>query len=459
MLKKFTSIFKNKDTQSYQTPAGFEVYNKQRPKRTLKTFCQAPSINMYFSWEGKVIACCFNQSFVLGHYPEQTIEEIWKGEKIKELRESLKNYDLSNGCFTCKFNLQNSEETYSNALRFDEYEVAEFPKMMEFQLGNTCNLACTMCNGFLSSTIRKNRDGLPAIPMRYDGEFVEQLKAFIPHLDFTNFSGGEPFLIDIYYDIWDAIIALNPECVIKITTNGTVLNNRVKRLLEKGNFDITISVDSLIPEKYEAIRVGAKYERVMEHVRYFSQYCKERDTYLNINFCPMQDNWKEIPSLLGFCQSMEATIYFSIVYEPYSKSMQWLSIDELENLIIKIEQELEDKQLMKSSRNYGEWLRLKDQINNWIQSKLKEDRVIQPIEYMALFNQRIEKIDILLFPKDEYSEILMIAERISDKLKKDEYNLNLAYERLQNISDKELVEYLKSPDYRKKDFYIDNYKL
>jgi len=47
-----------------------------------------------------------------------------------------------------------------------------------------------------------------------------------------------------YYDIWDLIIRKNPKCEIVVQTNATVLNNRIKNLLETGNFKISISIDS-----------------------------------------------------------------------------------------------------------------------------------------------------------------------------------------------------------------------
>jgi MoaA/NifB/PqqE/SkfB family radical SAM enzyme len=48
-----------------------------------------------------------------------------------------------------------------------------YPSMLELELNNTCNLECVMCIGELSSSIRKNREKLPAIRSPYDEAFVE----------------------------------------------------------------------------------------------------------------------------------------------------------------------------------------------------------------------------------------------------------------------------------------------
>ena len=205
MLAKLKNIFFPTKSVSEAHPFRSD-YNALRPASKHGSFCYAPMNNIYFSWEGKAIACCFNQDFILGRYPEQSIREIWESQKANELREALENYDLSKGCNVCLSDVQEKRFEASNALRFDGFESKLFPVMMEFQLSNTCNLQCVMCNGHLSSSIRKHRDKLPPLPQVYDANFVAQLKEFIPHLEHTTFSGGEPFLINIYFDIWDKMI-------------------------------------------------------------------------------------------------------------------------------------------------------------------------------------------------------------------------------------------------------------
>ena len=44
---------------------------------------------MVIDWNGDAVLCCddWNHSTVLGNLKKQTIEEIWKGEKLKKIRE------------------------------------------------------------------------------------------------------------------------------------------------------------------------------------------------------------------------------------------------------------------------------------------------------------------------------------------------------------------------------------
>jgi hypothetical protein len=78
MFSKLTNFFikKPKINPNALPLDSISAYNKVRDISKKSTFCFAPSINMYFSWEGKVIACCFNQKYELGKYPEQSIKEI-----------------------------------------------------------------------------------------------------------------------------------------------------------------------------------------------------------------------------------------------------------------------------------------------------------------------------------------------------------------------------------------------
>jgi sulfatase maturation enzyme AslB (radical SAM superfamily) len=190
-----------------------------------------------------------------------------------------------------------------------------------------------MCSGFFSSLIRRNRENLPPLNSPYDESFVKQLEPFIPHLKEAKFLGGEPFLIKTYYQIWNLIIQLNPNIKVSITTNGTILNDRIKHILEKMNTDIIISIDSLEKENYERIRINAKFDLVMGILRYFRDYVTRKRTTLSIATCPMQQNWKEMPYFLRFCNEQGIYLYFNTVTWPEDHSLETMSQDELSKIV------------------------------------------------------------------------------------------------------------------------------
>ncbi len=308
-----------------------KAYYKSRKFGPGKKVCYAPFNNMYFAIDGKVMACCYNRDVPLGFYPENSISQIWKGAKANELRERIDNFDLGGGCQLCKQQLVAGDYSSVMAAKYD-YEAEDepqYPTRFDFELSNTCNLECIMCSGEFSSSIRKNREHKAPIISPYGAEFLAQLDEYIPHLKVANFLGGEPFLIDSYYSIWEKIITLNPNCEIRLQTNATVMNAKVKNLLEKGNFHIGISIDSFNKKTYEAIRVNANYDRVIENIQFLAEYSRKKNTFLTLSFCPLRSNWNELPQVLEFANKIGALLNINTVMQPAVQSLWTLSHDKL----------------------------------------------------------------------------------------------------------------------------------
>ena len=305
-------------------------YNKTR-NASHNTFCHAPGVNMLFAQDGKVKACCHNLEFILGEYPKQSITEIWKSEAAGELRGYLKNYNLSHGCDICAADMNTRSYEEVSARHFDSLPVnKDYPVMMEFLMTNTWHLECVMCKGEYSSLIRKNREKLPPLVSPYDKNFIKQLEEFIPHLHETRFSGsGEAFAIDMNYEIWEMIIRLNPKCVIMVQTNGSYLNARIKDFLNRGNFRIGVSLDSLDRVNYESIRLNASFDRVMENIRYFSEYSRGKNEKFALALCVMRQNWRELPAFINFCNENNAVATLHKVWFPVEYALHSLSYKEL----------------------------------------------------------------------------------------------------------------------------------
>jgi MoaA/NifB/PqqE/SkfB family radical SAM enzyme len=318
-------------------------YNKVRQTKNKKIFCHAPFTNLNFEQNGNATVCCYNRTFVLGTYPDNTIEEMWYGQKADELRTYMKKNVLPAGCELCYMQFEGRNFRGLRARAFDSLAARNYrekdgrlisrPKMMEFEISNICNLECAMCNGYFSSLIRKNRENLLPLESPYDESFVKQLEPFIPHLAEAKFLGGEPFLIRTYYQIWDLLIRLNPDVHVSITTNGTIMNNRLIDILKKLKVHIIISIDSLEKENYEKIRINAKFDRVMDHFRYFKEYVKRNHTTLTFAVCPMQQNWKEMPHFLEFCNEQGIRLFFNTVTYPENATLQTMRRAELARVV------------------------------------------------------------------------------------------------------------------------------
>jgi sulfatase maturation enzyme AslB (radical SAM superfamily) len=275
---------------------------------------------------------------VLGTYPEQSIEEAWRGQRVQEFRRYIQQTDLSHGCQVCEAHLNSRAFETVPARHYDKLASTgghhpAYPRRLDFELSNSCNLECIMCSGHYSSSIRKNREKLPPLHSPYDEKFLQQLEPFLPHIQEATFVGGEPFLVTLYLGIWERLVELNPTADLHIQTNGTILNNRVKQLLERLRFHLGISIDSLDPQLYPTIRVNGRFEEMMQNFLYFRGYARKKQTSLTISFCIMAQNIHELPDWITFANQHEVPIHFNLVSHPSHCTLQALPRRVLQELV------------------------------------------------------------------------------------------------------------------------------
>jgi molybdenum cofactor biosynthesis enzyme MoaA len=320
---------------------------------------------------GNATACCFNRVHILGKYPENSISEIINGEKRQNLQSELCRQNFMYGCQHChklieSGNFEGVEARLYDGLKHQEKQ----PSEIIFELDNTCNLECAMCHEGFSSSIAKAK-GISTKSTPYDEVFIKQLEPYIKNLKVAKFLGGEPFLINIYYKIWDLIIEINPKCKINLQTNGTVYNDKVESYLKKGNFYIGVSIDSLQKETFESIRKNANLDLVLQNLDKIIDISKKKNNYVNLSVCPMQQNWKELPDLVNFCNNKKIFIYFNTVYTDGFAISQ---MDEEE--LIKIKTHLNTAKIsgrgIIAKRNIRFFNNLKTQIESWYLDKYNE---------------------------------------------------------------------------------------
>lgn len=371
-------------------------YNKTRVTKDTSLICHAPFTNINFEQNGNATACCYNRTHMLGTYPNDTLMDMWFGESADELRQYIKDNNLDGGCSLCKKQLYSRNFNGMRAKGYDwgadrpvvaaakkaavlltKGKYIQMPTSMEFELSNVCNLECVMCNGYFSSSIRKNREKAEPLTNPYDEAFVEQLVPFLSYMRDARFLGGEPFLIDIYYNIWEKIAEHNPSMRVHITTNATVLNNKAKGLLERMNSHIILSMDSIVKDTYEQIRKNAKFDRVWEHLQYFLEYTRRKKTQISMAVCPITLNWHEMPDLVRYCNQEGIKVFFNTVYRPEGYTLELLPTDKLEEIVNQLDDEAthlpENDYLTQYNKNM--YLDMVNQIRAWRENS-KDDESI-----------------------------------------------------------------------------------
>ncbi|MBU6216390.1 MAG: radical SAM protein [Acidobacteria bacterium] len=183
---------------------------------------------------------------------------------------------------------------------FDRYadEPGAYPAVLDLALSNRCNLACVMCNGGLSSTIRARREGRPPLPAAYDDRFFEELDEFLPHVRRFQFKGGEPFLASENRRIWTRLLDLGLAPEVCVTTNGTVWSDEVAQFVERLRMDVILSVDAVDPERLKSIRSGVDPDRLWDNVDRFAALTSSVGARLELAVCLMAGNWDQLRGLL-----------------------------------------------------------------------------------------------------------------------------------------------------------------
>lgn len=381
----------------YLSPDSKKKYNLQRDTTNVQTVCWAPFRSMYFGFRGNTSVCCFNKMHVIGTYPAQTLTEIWFGAQADEIRQSLTKNDFSLGCQGCHELI--TAENYSGlpAKNFDPLpsNSNRFPSKIDFELSNECNLECIMCRGEFSSAIRRNREKLPPLHSVYDGAFVDQLEEFIPYLENSHFLGGEPFMIPIYIDIWERMIQINPKIRISVQTNGTILTQRIKNMMEKITFEIAVSIDSIYEENYQLIRKNGNFNMLMENIRYFRNYCRERSTNFHLSYCPMVQNWEELPDLIAFANELDCAVFFNTVSFPQECALSFLNSEKLVEIIAQLSNRQFPARTKIEVQNKKAYSDLLQQLKHWYeQARVKED--------FAKNQPKIDHLDAYLAQLEQY---------------------------------------------------------
>ncbi|HOM36662.1 MAG TPA: radical SAM protein [Bacteroidales bacterium] len=417
-----------------------------------KYLCNAAEYSLLFQPSGEILACHYNRGYILGNYPQNTIDDVWNGEKRKNLTKKIRKGNFPKTCEFCKRAIKNGFYNKSGINKYQYITPGQsgYPSSMEFQLDNICNLECIMCSGEYSALIRKNREkGTPYISP-YDENFVYQIKKYIHYLKQASFTGGEPFLIEIYYQIWDLIQILNPHLQIYVSTNGTILNDKIKKYLDKLNFNFTISIDSLQKDNYEKIRRNASLEKTLENIDFFIRYAKTKNLNINIKSVVTPFNYKNIPEVLEFCNNNQINFIPKTVLIPSFGNFSFSSELIIDDATKTFEEIIKIKNPTSQTEN-NNYSRFKEILN-----EIKEIKKLRKETIEKYQNQSIKKLE-KEFLKKMISQKRLISNYSKTDLKE------MAQKLINSINDdeslkKSLISFLSVPseiiasEFNRKDF-------
>ncbi len=168
------------------------------------------------------------------------------------------------------------------------------PKILNLMITERCNYRCSFCD------FHKKTAEMPfGLAVRI---INEAQNAGIRTVAFT---GGEPLLYEGIYDLITLIktLGMSPH----ITTNGSLVNNNWKRLIDAGLDSISFSVDG-IGETHNKLRgVPHSFENIGKGMKILG---KSSSVLLFVNMVVTNINVSEIIKVYEFAKQNNATFFF-----------------------------------------------------------------------------------------------------------------------------------------------------
>ncbi len=206
---------------------------------------------------------------------------------------------------------------------------------LRISLTDKCNLNCIYCNPADSKFKKLHRNEI----LTYD-ELLRLINIFTGKLGVTKirFTGGEPLVRKDVINFFESVNLLKQQYGFEIglTTNGTLLEDKLYDLKKFGLDKLNISLDSLKPERFKYITGKDNLDSVISSIKKASALGFEP---LKINVVVMRFvNDDEIIDFVNLVKDTKMNVRF-IEFMPFGNN-QWnqngfISYDEIKNIIEK----------------------------------------------------------------------------------------------------------------------------
>lgn len=240
----------------------------------------------------------------IGNLKTETIQEIWNGQPLKNLRQRMLQQKPSPECRKC-YEIEGNNLKTRRLSSFEEYE-HHFDEVlktkpdgtvekvnlayMDFRFSNLCNLKCRTCGPEFSTAwyddyqklfggegLAESPAGAAAakqklIELNSDGEiFWRQIEPLLLGVEEVGFAGGEPLINEMHYRILDYWIEKKHTKVkIQYTTNFTQMNFKSKSVFDYWNQFESVEVSASLDASHargEYLRKGLKWNEIVENRR------------------------------------------------------------------------------------------------------------------------------------------------------------------------------------------------
>ncbi len=273
---------------------------------------------------GDVRICPWN-GIVIGNLLENTLEEIWQGERAKEIRREFMEGNLLGcneqycpDCIQGSGSLDLTKEELTQAY----IEMGEIPSIISLAYDERCNHCCPSCRCKVFVPDEKYKENLVKISQNIE-PYLEKVK----HIA-TNGIGD----IFVSKELLDMISRLRPkreDFSIFIETNGVLFKDYWHKLDHLSKFKITVSItpNSFDRETYKYLSGCDNLEKFKESMNFITSLKHiGAINHIRMIMVIQDSNFRQIPSFIQNCIDYDAD---DIVLRPIFK---WFGLGEDELL-------------------------------------------------------------------------------------------------------------------------------
>ena len=251
-----------------------------------KSLCPLPFTGAIVNTDGSVQCCSISKEY-LGNVNKESLQKILTtSPKLKQIRRDMLDDKFPNNCIDCyskeKHHKTTSFDNISNRLYHikilkdspfklykDEHKFEL--QQMDLRWRNTCNFACVYCDPSFSSVWAK----FNGVPDKMTNKSMDEtflfVKQNIKNLKTIYMAGGEPFLIKENLKIIDLIKKENPDLLLRINTNLSILTPKIyNQLKELKNVHWIVSAEAT-GKKFNYIRWPGNYQTLMQNIKKIQQ--------------------------------------------------------------------------------------------------------------------------------------------------------------------------------------------
>ena len=271
-------------------------------------FCMLPWMHLHAFPDGRAYPCCFAfDKLHVGNVNEQSMEEVFNGDKMKKLRLNMLSNTKSRECVKC----YDQEESGFFSLRLSSNKhfghnigmientkpdgTADFMiKYWDIRFSNLCNMACRSCGTWFSSNWYEDHKKLTGQPPnhakimkagRNSNDIWDQLLKQFDHVEQFYFAGGEPIIMEEHLRILKELDRRKMYHVRLIyNTNFSKSKFKGTDIFELWNkFDsvsIGASLDAEGP-RAELMRKGTVWEETVANRKRMIEVCPQVDFYIS----------------------------------------------------------------------------------------------------------------------------------------------------------------------------------